>query len=313
MEQQPPLLVFQSFHGRDNLCRELGLVEGNSPQTRVEECAVSYYHRASCPNSLANVVVIRVPDGVVGFKARLILLSAHFGGHIFVFHPDLPPRSTLSEARHPRLVVNPRPEEYASALRIPLGFGDRTRHQMAAASAAIRRQQPVPQPIAAVRRQPPPVATVIQNLDDIFIQLQDHDSASSSSSDDDLQQAIRESLEEEARVAAEAANKVVPLEEDWKRVLKKSEPVMAGYPVCMVCLTSRASICFVDCGHQVACDECVEIMRTRTGVCKQCIVCRSDLTRIVRPIVSELAASAVAADSHESPAKRQCIIKIKKP
>lgn len=295
MESPPPLLVFQSFVSCSRLCRELGLIEGNTPRTLVDECFVDHYHRQDAPNSLVNVTVLRVPGGLAGFKQRMCSLSRHFSGHIFVFHPDLPPQSTLPGTHNPRLVINPRPEVYASVLRVTLG--DRQRHQLTAASPVVRLR--LGSAVATVRA---PTTTVHEDdLDDIFRQPSPPPPPplqyERESSDEDLQQAIRESLEEEARVAAAESTKIIPLEEAWKRVLKAPEPVAPGQPACILCIDNRASICFVDCGHQVACDACVEILRTRAGVCKQCVICRSEVTGIVRPIVVAEA---------EPPLKRQC-------
>lgn len=108
--------------------------------------------------------------------------------------------------------------------------------------------------------------------------------------DDDqlLQIALDRSRQEEERQQEALSRARVKLQEGWRDVLKKSEDAVPGQPVCVVCLTSHASICLVDCGHQVMCDECVEIMWTRVDVNHACPVCKKECTIITRPIVSKV-------------------------
>lgn len=74
----------------------------------------------------------------------------------------------------------------------------------------------------------------------------------------------------------------------WLSVLKEPEPIVAGMPSCITCHSHRASICFVDCGHQVMCDMCVRQMCELPGVRKTCPVCRCESECILRPVVSEV-------------------------
>ena len=50
---------------------------------------------------------------------------------------------------------------------------------------------------------------------------------------------------------------------------------------CIVCLSSESKICFVPCGHVVACNECAEILKSRED---PCVICRSPITTFVTPI-----------------------------
>jgi len=74
----------------------------------------------------------------------------------------------------------------------------------------------------------------------------------------------------------------------WKRVLKqKSDPIETPHdPVCVVCLSSKASICFVACGHIVMCDECVPPMFRVSDGKLICPTCRCETTSIIRPIMA---------------------------
>lgn len=75
-----------------------------------------------------------------------------------------------------------------------------------------------------------------------------------------------------------------PLERSFQDILHATSDVAEdGDPECVVCCDKRASICFVDCGCQVMCDECVRDMWEKCVNGKQCPTCRTDITRIVRP------------------------------
>lgn len=76
------------------------------------------------------------------------------------------------------------------------------------------------------------------------------------------------------------------LQDSWKRVLKvKSDPIESpSDPVCIVCRSHKATICFVECMHTVLCDECVSHMWTMPNRRGECPVCRVVPSAIVRPI-----------------------------
>ena len=106
--------------------------------------------------------------------------------------------------------------------------------------------------------------------------------------DTQLTLALERSLADEEQRKQSLSKKRVQLQEGWRNVLRKSEAKVSHQPVCVVCLDSRASICLVECGHQVMCDECVEIMWTRADVNHCCPVCKQECTIITRPIWSEV-------------------------
>jgi hypothetical protein len=80
------------------------------------------------------------------------------------------------------------------------------------------------------------------------------------------------------------------IEKTWEEILKpKSEPVVEQSldPVCVICMENKATICFVDCQHQVCCDECVRNILSRKDTKVRCPVCLEPIsTKIVRPIYS---------------------------
>jgi hypothetical protein len=67
----------------------------------------------------------------------------------------------------------------------------------------------------------------------------------------------------------------------WVEPLRgyKSEPAIPGvHPTCLACLESRATLAFVDCGHQVMCDECAcDFWSQPGGPKRQCLVCRKPI------------------------------------
>ena len=88
-----------------------------------------------------------------------------------------------------------------------------------------------------------------------------------------------------------------PLPRDWSSVLAEhAEPIAEGQPVCGICLSNRATICFVDCGDQAACDDCVREWAERDHLQHRCPFCRAEVTQIVRPRLGRV--------EEESPTKR---------
>ena len=80
------------------------------------------------------------------------------------------------------------------------------------------------------------------------------------------------------------------IEKTWEEKLKPNpEPVDENGvdPVCVVCMEYKATICFVDCEHQVCCDQCVRNILSRKDTKVRCPVCLEPIsTKIVRPITS---------------------------
>ncbi len=265
-----PLLIFKSFTARDDFCRKLGFAVRETPARHVEECYVEEYVFLERPNRGLNVSVPRARDGTQGFCALVAKLCARFSGHIFVFHGDLPRQVWRGNAR-----VNPSVTEYATVLDLQLNDAQR--------SFLLNFESP------QHRQRSPPRQLVYNNpafdLDDIFRADPNNNTVDA----DDLEVAIRNSLQDEEARQRESSKRVRPLDDEWQAVLKTSEPIVPGQPVCMVCMESRASICFIPCGHLVTCDDCVRVMKTKTDLCATCIVCRSELTSILRPVLSALA------------------------
>jgi hypothetical protein len=70
----------------------------------------------------------------------------------------------------------------------------------------------------------------------------------------------------------------------WKIHLRdKHDPIKEGHEVCCVCKDARASICFLECRHQIMCTECVELTWSNPNAPKGCPVCRVEVKNIVKP------------------------------
>ncbi len=83
--------------------------------------------------------------------------------------------------------------------------------------------------------------------------------------------------------------KRVKIEKTWEDVLHETPDKIESEldPVCVICCEFRASICFVNCTHQVCCDKCVREILSRVDQKKICPVCQQDIgPKIVRPILS---------------------------
>jgi hypothetical protein len=269
----------------------------------MDECHVAEYMFPQSPRGRLYLSVVRAPGGVPGFLEKSSRLFRRFLGPIFVFHPDLP--SDHPDATRTNIIMNPSLAHCGRVFGVSLSDSQRaTLSTITASTSGITSRR-------TTRRPEPELSLESIFADESFSGGGHGDGAS----DEELQQAIRVSIQEQEQLAQEQARVTVPLQRSWQNVLRaKSEPVVPGQPVCMVCLQSRASICFVDCGHQVACDECIAIMWSRADVAHSCPVCRSACTQIVRPYTSELAPSATTTTTPPPPeegAKRTRSEKVK--
>lgn len=276
MMQNAPLLVFASFAARDRFCRCLGLIDSGHEPRLIEESYVEQYMTSDQRQKPLNVSVVRTPLGMRGFVDKMTRLAQSFTGPVFVFNACL-----ARQARQgPNVAINPPVQEYVNVLGLPLNDAQRS------FLATFEAVQPTMRPLLA-RPSPPGFS----DLDTIFAPF-------TGDSSEDIEHAIRLSLQDQERQSQERAKVVVALPKDWDSVLKPaSEPAEPGLPVCIVCRVSKASVCFVPCGHQVCCDECVRTMKTRTDLVKTCPVCRAPVDTIVRPTLSEL------APMHSTPTK----------
>lgn len=76
-----------------------------------------------------------------------------------------------------------------------------------------------------------------------------------------------------------------PLPDDISRILKRPDELQAGGHACIICMEWRASICFVPCGHQQMCDDCVsQWWHKQCGNNWSCPMCRTPIDAIVRPV-----------------------------
>lgn len=74
----------------------------------------------------------------------------------------------------------------------------------------------------------------------------------------------------------------------WQDVLKESTLAQTGEAMCITCCDKAASVCFVPCGHQIMCDDCVKTMWEASDIEKKCPVCTRVPRSIVRPVTSQV-------------------------
>jgi len=78
-----------------------------------------------------------------------------------------------------------------------------------------------------------------------------------------------------------------PLPAEYVAVLRGAERAPAnGTQTCAVCMNKRASICFIPCGHQHLCDNCVKQWWRKAPLDDdwRCPTCRAEIENMVRPI-----------------------------
>lgn len=273
MEQPIPLFVFSDFDARDAVTSALGLrevLETDAEINIANDCVVRFCLSDRC--GAAYVTTLRIPGGKDAFHRSINNLWTKHGAAtvMLCFHPELPndahntngtmyANPSASYIFHLMNVNNPSDEEMATLTRaIPAGNG--------------RGRRPV-------------THMFIDMLRAFSIPPQDHEQEED---DDDgaggLEAAMRASMAHYEQMREQRAKERVPVPKTWEQTLAaQSEPAEPNQPVCVVCLDKKATVCFVDCGHQVTCDDCVREMWSRVDVAHECPVCKADVTRILRP------------------------------
>lgn len=191
------------------------------------------------------------------------LLSETFRGPILVFDHKLAhsiPRNTH------RICIVKDTSDVAEALNYPLGPDQR----LLLKHALFERHQ-----WKQKRRR--------RSLSDrIFLGVDDQDQLA-------LAQTL--SLESYESSSNDQPKKKRSLPADWPCVLKPavllSSSSVSHEAVCLTCTEKVATVCFVPCGHQVLCDDCVRTMWEMQGVARKCPVCTQEPESIVRPVTSE--------------------------
>jgi hypothetical protein len=76
----------------------------------------------------------------------------------------------------------------------------------------------------------------------------------------------------------------MPMPTGWEDVLREPEPLLEGYPECLICMDKRATILYLECGHLTTCDACARRMAEDK---RECPLCPGILkTKIMRPVTS---------------------------
>jgi len=283
-----PLLVFSDFSFRDHLFRILHHHESVAhPPRFINELRIDSYTSDTSNDVDLCACTIRVVSKL-DFLQELQHLKQLFPV-IFVYHESINAQELSNVG--PNLAASPIVSDLERLTGLQLSDEQRQQYNEHLQS------RPEPRPFGLVQgmRQAlitgfMPARGAMHDFGDAMDDLDVIFSPQSPWNDEEriLNLVLEHSQREEERQREALSKARITLQAGWNDVLKESEPVQEGQPVCVVCLSSRASICLVDCGHQVMCDECVKIMWTRADVNHACPVCKKECTIIARPILSEL-------------------------
>jgi len=257
----------------------------DSPTELCEEIFAARYGRfMAC--------VPRTPNGKIGFMHKVSILFYTFQGTIIIVSSGLTETNFGHENIQvpPSCRINPTIQELSMLLGTQFNDDQRLRLSRLMTPAVM-------DPVSRLRFElynlaraaPPPPPPLLEDNDD------DEDTAR-------LNEGIRLSMEELERANAKEKPPLA-LTDAYKAVLKLDEPpepLRPGQPKCTVCLAAKATICFVNCGHLPACDQCVEKMWTHPDVAHACTVCRTPCTQIVRPH-----APAVEEEAPKKPSRKK--------
>ena len=284
MAYNKPVLCFESFSTRDAAMRNLGYEEVSEPAHFLDEgdrrIKVQKWV-SSASNTFLYAIMIRVAT-IEDWVDYLQFIRNLFPA-IFVFKNDLIPANIAPLG--PKFKLNACITDLQRVCGIILSDEQRANHQRIISSHEEIRpfgQQMITNAIRQalqIRQE--------ENHDELeFIFMRED--PEEEEDDRFLRMAIRQSEEEESRRLKALENAKQKLQTGWENVLKKSEPTKRGRPGCVVCLESEATICLVECGHQVMCDGCVREIWTRSSLAKACPVCKAACTMITRPIWSAI-------------------------
>jgi hypothetical protein len=279
MDQPLPLFVFSDFACRDAVMGVLQLHEVEGVEFHLAgDCVVRLCLSDAAERSAAYVTTLRIPGGKTAFIRSVNNLWRMCGRATLMlcFHPELPSDGKRSSDL----------ENYSnpSALRVFqfMGVTNPSDQEL----AELQRVVPIGIPEDVQR----PLVPAMMNFDAFVAHFGGNGEGLS-----EIEEALRASMVQYEQVREARAKERVPVPKTWEQTLAAhSEPVEPNQPVCVVCIDKKATVCFVDCGHQVACDDCVREMWSRVDVAHECPVCKSPVSRILRPYWS--ASSAVAVD-----------------
>lgn len=268
------LIVVDSFYARDIILRVFKL-QRNETSTVIEDHHIDYCREEGGTRALM-VTVPRVPNGVQGFWNKTKTLFPIVHSPIYVYNKNIQERPPDTPFH---VKINADVLELCHVINAGTNFVVTAEDRGLLCEALMaQRNNNVVRLVPLSRATPPEFVRQFarQNL----VRVREREGEED---DPDLLLGIELSLQEQDK----PLKKLRLLPDNWKHVLKeKSEPIAKeGDPVCKVCMVHRPSICFVECGHQVACDECVRIMWTESKIERVCIVCKAPVEQITRPIL----------------------------
>lgn len=292
-----PLLCFNGFYTEEHVLNILHATVAPNAMT------VSNSHIRKCVigSKQCYETAIRQPGGRHGFVMEIKMLALTFKGPILVFDKDITEQmmdnvfivnhigiiqtvldivvqNDQSESLRKLLLEHYKP----SRLPTPMTQGE---DEMAYADRFVeamrhgRHIEPPPSRFFSARSITLNNPVVLMSPNGMTIIEGDNDD----DEDTNFLRAQEESLREADEPPPRRLRKIAP---NMESVLRKEEVAQEGDPVCITCTGNRASILFIDCGHQCMCDECVRQMLQLQGVKRNCPYCREEFTQISRPIIS---------------------------
>ena len=270
------LIIVDAFPRRDALEEALGLqLVPTNPFFELEACVISKYTRNSGASGTAvtTIFISVIEDITHPFTCKAVTLHRRYGGPTFVFNPSLGTRYMTG------MIVNPQISLFMDCLGGPR-LGD------AEANVLIRKLRG--------RYERPMTALAM----DVLRMSNRPLFTESPTQDPDLDIVIQNSLhDQEILEQRRDALPPAPIPRDWAIVLKVDDSEEEGDGSCVCCVSKRASICFIECGHQVVCDGCAKELKSRAkgeGENVVCPFCRAQVKGIVRPVGPGAAAAAAA-------------------
>lgn len=303
-----PLLCFNGVYTQTNVQRLLNAITLDS-QSSIKVSESTIYSWRIGANTTCYDCIIRVPGGKAGFITEVSILSETFKGPILLFDRTIK-QSDISDNMYIvdnieilevmlNIHISPQNKEALRKLLLedykPIKFPTRVpqgQEEMAYADRfieAMREGRHIEPPDAHMftRRMVLHNPTVLMTPTDVTI------IEGSNEDDDDIDflRAQDESLHHHdgGGGGGERTQKTRKLNPEWNAVLKTSEIAVTGDPICVACHEMRASILFIQCSHQVMCDNCVRKMFELPGVERTCPVCREPCDQLNRPYLAERA------------------------
>ena len=275
--QRGPLFLFDTRSTFDRVVQCCAMTEMSAAPRQVRGCQVfDFVLPPECITVLVSACVMHANPASAMDQLRRLMET--FDGDIFVYNRTMGPAARDMDAR---VRINAPPSIFVRELGMRIGEQalDRlARYLLPYTDGGSLRGLPIFRSILQAAND----ARLRNGMSSMF------DSDDGGGDDPNIAEAIRRSQVTREQEEDAMRNVRMELPPAWENVLRASEPSVPGQPECVVCRANRASICFVGCNHQTACDDCVRTIWSRVDVPHACPLCREPCVRIVRPILGRV-------------------------